>query len=123
MSRILIIEDHPQVSNVLRRILEAVGYEVGEASSGWDGLQQLRECPADLVITDLLVPLHDGLDTILQMTREFPKVKIIAVTGASWDFNVLDVAKALGASHAFAKPFEADALIDAVHEELDDPSC
>ena len=61
MARILIIDDETQIRSMLRLMLERVGYEIAEAPDGIEGIRQYRENPADLIITDLIMPNKDGI--------------------------------------------------------------
>ena len=119
MATILIIDDLESVRALLRSVLEAAGYEVTEAANGRQGLDLYRRRPTDLVITDLLMPELNGLDMLLDLTREFLDAKVIAISGAGEEQNVLDVAKLLGARQTFQKPFSVPRLLDAVRYELD----
>lgn len=114
MATILIIDDEEPIRRFLRRGLEEAGYAVVDASSGHEGLTQYRGSPTDLVITDLLTPEQDGLESILILRREYPEAKIIAMTGGTGQNNFLDVATVLGARLTLAKPFELDDLLAAV---------
>ena len=101
--------------------LEQACYHVTEARDGKEGLQQYRLSPADLVIMDILMPDQDSLETIVTLRREFPNVKVIAITGGSdmiGILNFLDVAKMLGAHSTLQKPFEMKPLLDTVQAEL-----
>jgi two-component system chemotaxis response regulator CheY len=123
MSSILIVDDEDQVRILICETLKQAGYHVTEACDGKEALQQYRLAPADLVIMDILMPNQDGLETTATLRREFPKVKIIAITGGSdmiGILNFLDVAKMLGAHRAIQKPFEIKTLLDAVQAELQD---
>ena len=108
MATILIVDDEDPVRDLLRRILEEDGHEVREASNGQEGLNLYRQAPVDLVITDILMPVRDGMDVILELTREFLDAKVIAVTGATGDRNFLSVAKLFGAREILQKPFTVD---------------
>ena len=108
MATILIVDDEDPVRDLLRRILEEDGHEVREASNGQDGLNLYRQAPADLVITDILMPARDGMDITLELTREFLDARVIAVTGATGDRNFLRVAKLFGAREILQKPFTVD---------------
>ena len=119
MATILIIDDEESVRALLRFALEAAGYEVTEAANGRQGLEEYRQRPTDLVITDMLMPELNGLDMLLDLTREFLHAKVIAISGAGGEQNVLDVAKLLGARQTFQKPFSVPRLLDAVRYELD----
>ena len=115
---ILIIDDEEPIRALLRFALEAAGYEVTEAANGRQGLDLYRQRPTDLVITDMLMPELNGLDMLLDLTREFLHAKVIAISGAGGKQNVLDVAKLLGARQTFEKPFSIPQLLDAVRYEL-----
>lgn len=119
MVSILVIDDEETIRVLLRSALEAAGYEVTEAANGRDGLELYRHRPTDLVITDILMPKLNGLDMLLELTREFLHAKVIAISGAGGEKNVLDVAKLLGARQTFQKPFSMPQLLDAVRYELE----
>ncbi len=112
---ILIIEDHTSVRTLLSQVLEDAGYQVYEAADGRQGLERLRAQPVDLVITDLEMPKMNGLELILELTRGFLDVKVLAMSGRSTE---LQKARLLGARHTFAKPLDLHALLHAVQYEL-----
>jgi DNA-binding response OmpR family regulator len=116
---ILIIDDEEPIRALLRFALEAAGYQVTEAANGRQGLDLYRQRQTDLIIADMLMPELNGLDLILELTREFLHAKVIAISGAGGEQNVLDVAKLLGARQTFEKPFSIPQLLDAVRYELD----
>jgi CheY-like chemotaxis protein len=120
MLRILIIDDEDQFRSMLRRVLERASYEVVEAQDGNEGIQRCREAPMDLIITDILMPGKEGLETIMDLRREFPQVKIIAISGGgrTGDLNFLEFAKRLGAQSTLQKPCGQEELLDAVQEIL-----
>ena len=120
MSNILIIEDDEQVRSMLRILLGLAGYEVEDAPDGKEGLRLFQQKPFDLIITDILMPGKDGMETIIEMRREFPDVKIIAISGGGRiipDYY-LDSAKLFGAMRTLAKPFEQKELLEMVRELL-----
>jgi two-component system response regulator (stage 0 sporulation protein F) len=119
VATILIIDDEEIIRVLLRSALEAAGYEVTEASNGREGLERYRQRPTDLVITDILMPEMNGLDMLLELTREFLHAKVIAISGAGGERNVLNVAKLLGARQTFQKPFSIPHLLGAVRYELE----
>jgi len=123
MARILIIDDEPQIRSMLRLMLERVGYEVAEAPDGIEGIRRYRENPADLIITDLIMPNKDGIGMIIDLKKEFPKVKIIAMSGGGVNRpeGYLDGAKKLGATRTLTKPIDRDEMLKAVKETLKDP--
>jgi len=118
MAAILVIDDEEIIRVLLRSALEAAGYEVTEAANGREGLDLYRKRPTDLVITDILMPELNGLDMLMELTREFLDAKVIAISGAGGERNVLDVAKLLGARQTFQKPFSMPQLLSAVRYEL-----
>lgn len=122
MPSILVVDDEEQIRRLIRETLEQDGYRVIEARDGREALQQYRLTPTDLVLMDILMPNQDGLETTDTLRREFPNVKVIAMTGGSdmiGILNFLDVAKMLGAHRTIQKPFEMKALLDTVQAELE----
>lgn len=121
MPSVLVVDDEDAIRQLIRETLEQAGYQVSDARDGKEGLARYRKAPADLVIMDILMPDQDGLESILTLRREFPNVKIVAITGGSdmiGILNFLDVAKMLGARRTLQKPFEMKQLLDVVHGEL-----
>ena len=120
MQRILVIDDDEQVRELLAEILAQAGYHITEAVNGEVGLKLFRAQPADLVITDLIMPEKEGMETILALRKEFPKVRIIAVSGGgrSTTLDYLPIAKSLGARRTLAKPFTRQEILDAVRDTL-----
>lgn len=120
MSRILVIDDDPQIRSLLREILTDERHEVLEAGDGAEGIRRLREHAVDLVITDLIMPKQEGLETILKLRREFPKLGVIAISGGGrkGPTDYLTSAKLLGARRVIPKPFKAASITEAVKELL-----
>jgi len=81
MARILVIDDDIQILEMLGQTLEREGYEVVDALDGKEGMRLYREAPTDLVITDIVMPEKEGVETIMELKRDFPDVKIIAMSG------------------------------------------
>jgi len=111
---ILLIDDEASVRGFFRDVLEGTGYGVAEAASARDGLRLLHERPIDLVITDILMPDMDGLEVTRVLHRDFPKVKVIAVSGGQQDVDYCDVARFLGAHETLMKPVTVQRLLDTV---------
>jgi YesN/AraC family two-component response regulator len=120
MERILIIDDEPQIRSMIRLILEREGYAVMEASDGIEGIRVFRERPADLVITDLIMPNKDGIGMIIEIKREFPKVKIVAMSGGGLNRpeGYLRGAQRLGAACTLSKPINRQEILRAVKDTL-----
>ncbi|RMH32540.1 MAG: response regulator [Nitrospirae bacterium] len=120
MPSVLIIDDDEQVRCLLREAFEQAGYEVAAAANGAEGIQLYKQDPTDIVILDILMPEKEGLETILDLKREFPAVKVIAISGGSERarIDVLDLAKRLGAKHTLTKPFELRTLLTLASEML-----
>jgi YesN/AraC family two-component response regulator len=123
MARILIIEDDDQFRTMLRKMLETAGYnDIEEAANGSIGVKLFRQHPFDLVITDIIMPDKEGLEMIPELIRDYPRIKIIAMSGGgrTGPQNYLKMAKYLGAGRTLAKPFEYSDIIDAVQELLNE---
>ncbi|QPD05505.1 MAG: Response regulator [Candidatus Nitrospira kreftii] len=105
MASILIVDDDAPIRALLRRILEEDGHQIREASNGEIGLRLYRDAPADLVITDIMMPERDGMEVTLALTQEFLDARVIAITGGTGDQNFLNVAKLFGARRVIQKPF------------------
>jgi CheY-like chemotaxis protein len=120
MARILIIDDDVQILKILRQTLECEGYDVLEASNGKQGIKRYLENPADLIITDIIMPEKDGIEIIIELKRDYPDVKIIAISGGGriGPEEYLDMSKKLGAQRTFTKPFERKQLLSAVQDLL-----
>lgn len=121
MKRILVIDDDDQVRAMIRQMLEKAGYSVMEAQDGEVGMKLHRHNPADLIITDIFMPEKEGLETIRELRRDFPEVKIIAISGGGMTgaLSYLSLAKGFGALRTIAKPFDRQELLATVKEILD----
>src|SRR5918996_5739192 len=87
MASILIIDDNELVRGFLRTVLEGAGHTVVEACQGREGFQHLGRLRFDMVLTDIYMPDCDGLEVIMTLRRDFPEIKILAITGGSGDKN------------------------------------
>lgn len=120
MSRILVIEDEEEIRTMLCQVLEDEGYDVEEAADGMEGIELYRKNPADLIITDMIMPKKEGMETIMDLKLEFPNVKIIAISGGGriGPEPYLEVAEGLGAERVFTKPFRITELLEAIQRIL-----
>jgi len=120
MARVLVIDDDEQILAMLRIMLENEGYEVEVASNGQKGAMLYRANPADVIITDIIMPEKEGIETIIELRREYPDVRIIAMSGGGrfGPDHFLQLAKSLGAMKTLSKPFRREEIITAVAEVL-----
>jgi len=121
MAHILVIDDDAAVRWIIRRAVQADGHAVTEAASGAEGLRRFAEAPAELVITDILMPDGEGIETIIALRRAHPALPILAISGGSRVTEregVLASADLLGATEVLGKPFEIDRLRATVNALL-----
>jgi len=116
MIRILVIDDEPSVLDVLRKILQTEGYEVITAANGEEGLELFRQISCDLVITDMVMPVKDGLQTILDLRKEEPDLPVVAMSGGGTisKERYLVVAGYLDRVITIPKPFSVESITEAV---------
>ncbi len=121
MRKILVIDDDEQIRKLLYRVMEQAGFEVQVAADGRKGLSLFEEDFYDLVITDLIMPEQEGIETITFLRKNYPQIKIIAISGGGriGPETYLPLALELGANAAYAKPFSIDQITNAVKELLD----
>jgi CheY-like chemotaxis protein len=114
---ILLIDDNDDVRRVMRAALEHSGNDVCEAADGAEGLKALQQAHFDLVITDILMPEHDGLEMILHLRERSPQTPVIAISGSDHELY-LSNARGLGATRVLQKPFRPAQLVVLVDELL-----
>src|SRR2546428_9903297 len=107
MARIIVIDDNDAARVTMRRVLEKAGHQVLEASDGDAGLKLLAETGVTLVITDIFMPGQDGIVTLRRIKKEFPGVRVIAVSGgdSTGRINLPKDAEPLGAPGTLREPF------------------
>ncbi len=118
MATILVMDDDAPIRALLSTALQSAGYTVVEAANGREGLGLYRQRPSDLVIVDLLMPELNGPDTIIELTREFLDIKVIAISGVFSEDYLKKTARLLGARQTLRKPFRIDELLRTVRYEL-----
>jgi DNA-binding response OmpR family regulator len=113
---ILLIDDDPLVAFTVERMLQGGGFEVVRAPDGEKGLKALQGQKIDLVITDIIMPVKEGIETIREIRERNATLPVIAVSGGGHGAggNYLRMAQALGATEVLAKPFNQDELLAAV---------
>jgi CheY-like chemotaxis protein len=114
---VLVVDDDGDVRKLLRLMLESGGYRVLEACDGRQALDKVRSESVDLVMTDLVMPEQEGLETIQAIRREHPLLKMIAMSGA-FGGELLRAAKLLGAHSALLKPLRVEDVLRAVASAL-----
>lgn len=119
-ARILVIDDDPVVRGMLVDMLQREGYEVVEAEDGRAGMRVFHEQPTALVITDVVMPEQEGLETLMQLRQSATPVKVMAISGGGrvGPDAYLTSARTLGADAILAKPFGREELLDAVSRLL-----
>jgi CheY-like chemotaxis protein len=120
LAHILVIDDDPWIRKIFKQILETEGHSVDTAADGQEGIDNYRNFRADLVVTDMVMPVKDGLKTILELDKEFPGVKVIAISGGGViePDRYLALAESIGTKKTLTKPVRKDDLIEAVNEVL-----
>ena len=123
MPTVLIVDDDDSLRDSLRRNLQKAGYQVVEANEGRQGLKQLESMSVDLILLDIFMPGKEGLETIAELRRLHPGIRVIAMSGggSKGDLDVLKVAKLFGARRTLTKPFSREQLLEAVERELREP--
>jgi DNA-binding response OmpR family regulator len=117
---VLVIDDEQLIRLQVRAALEQDGFVVHEAANGNEGLTRIAVTAPDVVITDILMPDKEGIETILELRRHYPSIRIIAISGGGRTGNkdFLRTAKHLGADRTLAKPFALGELLRMVREVL-----
>jgi len=120
MARILVIDDEEPIRRLLARALVGEGHEVIEAKDGREALQLHLATPAELVITDIIMPEQDGLEVIMALKRKAPGIKIIAMSGGGrfGQTEALHMAEPLGAFATLRKPFALGTMLETVNLAL-----
>ena len=116
MAKILVIDDDDIVNGMIVQLLSEAGYDAVGAQDGDRGLKLVETESFDMIVTDIVMPKKEGLETILELRKKNKMVPIIAISGGG-KINAdeyLLVAKGLGAKYTFKKPFDNKAFLNAV---------
>jgi CheY-like chemotaxis protein len=117
--RILVVDDDAAVRDSIAMLLEGVGFQVDQADHGASGMRLLRANQPDLIITDILMPQKEGIETIREIRAVLPQTPIIAISGgAEPGADYLKMAQSFGASAILAKPFDPTVLLELVNRLL-----
>ena len=118
--KVLLIDDDPALLNLMQLGLAAEGYSVRTASNGSEGMKLLEQELPDIVITDLVMPEQEGLETIIHLRKHYPGLRIIAISAGinEGTIDMLPAALKLGARQTLRKPFSIEALLKATGDVL-----
>jgi CheY-like chemotaxis protein len=125
MARILVIDDDEGILTTIGELLRSEGHIVETASDGVEAARLFRAAPFQLILTDIVMPNRDGLETVIELHAKHPNVGIIAMSGGvalssfvARSKTYLELATKLGAHYTLAKPFTRQQLNDAVTDTL-----
>ncbi|HEY0051967.1 MAG TPA: response regulator [Caulobacteraceae bacterium] len=123
MAVILIVDDDPTVRMIATELLRSSNHAVIEAEDGDEALRILKSVPVDLVVLDMLMPNKDGLETLMELRKTGPQVRILAISsGGRMDGDgLLRIASAMGADDVMSKPLRADKFDAKINELLAQP--
>ncbi len=122
MATIYVFDDEPSILLMIKKMLEKAGHEVGIALNGREGMELINEKIPDLIITDIIMPEKEGLETIMELRKKHPGLKIIAISGGGrfGPEGYLPGAKLLGADLVFQKPLVQKEFLNAIASLLDE---
>ena len=116
---ILVVDDEPAERGLIRGVLEDAGYEVIEAADGKEAESVLAACEVDLIVTDIVMPEQEGLQTIRWVRKNRPGLKIVAISGSGGPH--LHAAELMGADAVLRKPLTRDILLQVVVRQTGGP--
>jgi len=114
-SKILVVDDEPELCNLFSKIMTEMGYEVSTAVGGWQGLAKIRENPPDILFLDIKMPQMDGLECLRRIKKIKRKFVVVVMTGYG-DIESAREAMRLRADEFISKPFDLDDLKRLVNE-------
>ena len=114
--KVCVVDDDHLVREIVDTLLSAKGYTVLQAKDGQASLQILAQDTPDLLITDIMMPNQDGIETILSVKQSFPTMPILAMSGSSdaSGADYLAMAQKFGADALIRKPFAAELFLEKV---------
>jgi DNA-binding response OmpR family regulator len=119
LAKILVIDDDDGMRRTVSRMLRRGGHEVIGAQDGDEGMRKFYTNPPDIVVTDILMPGKDGIETILDLHRKCPSLPILAMSGRqTGSIGYLNIARKLGANATLEKPFRAKDLLREIDKLL-----
>jgi len=110
--RILVIDDDIDLTHSLKELIEDNGISVEIAYNGSEGIIQHKKSPYNLIITDIVMPVMDGLEVIMWIKENSPSTKLLVVSGGGYfdSKDYLIMAKQLGADYVLQKPYELEKM-------------
>jgi len=121
MPRILIVDDNDFDRNLLHTTLSSLGYDViGTASNGREGIEKFLELKPDLVMTDLIMPEMNGIETLREIKSHDPDAKVMICSTADQE-AMISLAKRNGARGYIVKPYQTESLLTAVKKVVGEP--
>ncbi|MFQ5763929.1 MAG: response regulator [Rhodospirillales bacterium] len=122
MARILVVDDEELARFTIREILTKAGHEIDEAENGNEAIERHKAEPFDMIVTDIVMPDKDGIETIIELRQIYPSPIILAISagGPMGDTGFLERAESAGADNILAKPFSEEELVEKVDECLRD---
>jgi CheY-like chemotaxis protein len=123
MANIIVVDDEKIIRTLLKEILTKAGHEVRMTKDGLEAMELVNEKEPDLIITDIFMPEKSGLEVIMELRRDKPDIKLIAISGdtasrAGGHMDCLGVAKDLGCVRILEKPFTKDQVLNSVNEAM-----
>lgn len=121
---ILLIDDDTDFRLMLKKLLETNRYRVFDAKNGTEGMSIMQTEEIELVVTDIIMPDMDGIETIMKIRSDYPGTPMIAISGGGriGPADYLNAAHTLGASRVMAKPFTNEDFLEQVQEALAESS-
>ncbi|MDA3955269.1 response regulator [Oceanispirochaeta sp.] len=121
MAHILVIDDDVHIRELINIMLESEGHTVVLAEDGMVGLQMIDKETFDLIITDIIMPNQEGIETIVQIKAKSPDTKILAISGGGriGSTNYLSLAENFGVDKTLSKPFYHKDFIDCIKKLID----
>jgi len=120
MPSVLVIEDDNNMRVFICKVLESAGFTVRDAADGLEGMTSFRDDPSDLLITDIFLPGESGISVITKLRRDYPDLKILAISAAGEGQYGLRGVVHLGADTFLQKPFKQEELLKTVNGLVDE---
>lgn len=122
MANILLVDDEELIRFTLCEVLEAAGHAVVAVKNGAEALQRLAGGAFDIVVTDIVMPVKEGVETIAEIKASYPGLRILAISGGGrlGADGLLDRARSVGADAILRKPFNGEEFLARISAMLDE---